>query len=130
MPRVSSLFFKTAILFLIAGIAIGLKMSISGVHNVTGAHAHCNLLGWVTMALMGTYYTLAPSKAEGRLPVIQYGVYTLGVLIMIPSLYMLLLGNPQYEPGVAAGSLITFAGVFLFAFVIFSKERVTAAAKA
>ena len=96
MPRVSSLFFKTAILFLIAGIAIGLKMSISGVHNVTGAHAHCNLLGWVTMALMGTYYTLAPSKAEGRLPVIQYGVYTLGVLIMIPSLYMLLLGNPQY----------------------------------
>ena len=123
MPKISKLFFKTAILFLLVGIAIGLKMSISGVHNVTGAHAHANLLGWVTMAIMGAYYALAPAKAEGRLAMVQYGVYTLGVLIMIPALYMLLLGNPQYEPLVAGGSLITFAGVILFAFIIFSGER-------
>ncbi|MCI5077771.1 hypothetical protein [Oricola sp.] len=122
MPAISKLFFKTAILFLIAGIGIGLHMSISGVHNVTGAHAHANLLGWVTMAIMGTYYALVPAKAGGRLPMIQYGVYLLGLLIMLPSLYMLLLGNPQVEPLVAAGSLITFAGVFLFAFVIFKSE--------
>ena len=128
MPKISKLFFKTAILFLVVGIAIGLKMSISGVHNVTGAHAHANLLGWVTMAIMGVYYALAPAKAEGRLAMVQYGVYTLGVLIMIPALYMLLLGNPQYEPLVAGGSLITFAGVILFAFIIFSGERQTAKA--
>jgi cbb3-type cytochrome oxidase subunit 1 len=128
MPKISKLFFKTAILFLLVGIAIGLKMSISGVHNVTGAHAHANLLGWVTMAIMGAYYALAPAKAEGRLAMVQYGVYTLGVLIMIPALYMLLLGNPQYEPLVAGGSLITFAGVILFAFIIFSGERQTAKA--
>ncbi|WP_425419894.1 hypothetical protein [Oricola indica] len=128
MPKISKLFFKTAILFLLVGIAIGLKMSISGVHNVTGAHAHANLLGWVTMAIMGAYYALAPAKAEGRLAIVQYGVYTLGVLIMIPALYMLLLGNPQYEPLVAGGSLITFAGVILFAFIIFSGERQAAKA--
>ncbi|WP_223479110.1 hypothetical protein [Oricola indica] len=128
MPKISKLFFKTAILFLLVGIAIGLKMSISGVHNVTGAHAHANLLGWVTMAIMGAYYALAPAKAEGRLAMVQYGVYTLGVLIMIPALYMLLLGNPQYEPLVAGGSLITFAGVILFAFIIFSGERQAAKA--
>ncbi|MFZ2099830.1 MAG: hypothetical protein WAU86_04625 [Oricola sp.] len=128
MPRISRLYFRTAILFLLAGIAIGLAMSISGQHNVTGAHAHANLLGWVTMAIFGIYYALAPAKADTRLAMVQYGVYTLGVLIMIPSLYFLLLGNPRMEPLVAASSLITFAGVILFAFILFAGERATSAA--
>ena len=122
MPSISKLFFRTAILFLLVGIGIGLHMSISGVHNVTGAHAHANLLGWVTMAIMGTYYALVPAKAGGILPKIQYGVYTIGLLVMIPSLYMLLLGHPEVEPLVAGGSLITYAGVILFAFVIFTGD--------
>ncbi len=53
MPRISHLYFKTAILFLIFGIGMGLNMAISQDHSVIGAHAHCNLLGWVTMALFG-----------------------------------------------------------------------------
>ena len=44
MPKLAHLYFRTAILFLFAGIAMGLHMSISGNHNVTGAHAHSNLL--------------------------------------------------------------------------------------
>src|SRR5690606_12881968 len=47
MPAISNYYFRTAILFLLAGIAVGIQMSISQVHNVTGAHAHINLLGWV-----------------------------------------------------------------------------------
>ena len=53
---------------------------------------------------------------------IQYGIYTLGVIIMIPSLYFLLGGNPAFEPLVAAGSMIVFAGVLLFAYMVFSRE--------
>jgi len=130
MPKLSKIFFRTAIVFLLVGIVMGLAMSISGRHNVTGAHAHANLLGWVTMAIFGVYYALAPAKAETRLAMIQYGVYTLGVLIMIPSLYFLLLGNPAIEPLVALGSLITFAGVILFAFILFTGERETTKASA
>ena len=50
MPALAQLYFKTAIIFLIIGIAAGIHMSISGDHSVTGAHAHINLLGWVSMA--------------------------------------------------------------------------------
>lgn len=123
MPRVSQLFFKTAILFLIVGIGMGLQMSISGVHNVTGAHAHANLLGWVTMALFGGFYALNPAKAESRLALAQYGIYTAGVAIMIPALYFMLAGNPSFEPLVAAGSLIAFLGVLLFAVLVFAPDR-------
>lgn len=122
MTNISHYYFKTAIVFLIIGIAMGLQMSMTGNHNIIGAHAHANLLGWVTMALFGTYFSLVPSKAEGRLAMIQYCVYTGGVVITIPALYFMLAGNPQMEPVVAIGSLITFAGVILFAFMVFSGE--------
>jgi hypothetical protein len=102
---------------------MGLQMSISGTHDVIGAHAHANLLGWVTMALFGTYFALVPEKAGSRLAMIQYGTYTAGVLILIPSLYFMLRGNQALEPLVATGSIIAFVGVLLFAAVIFSPAR-------
>ena len=129
MPVLSQLYFKTAIVFLIVGIAAGIHMSITGDHSVTGAHAHINLLGWVTMALFGTYFAFEPEKAKSRLARIQYGVYTIGVVVMMPSLYFMLKGNPALEPLVAISSLVVFAGVLLFAIVIFSGKK-TAASKA
>lgn len=60
---------------------------------------------------------------------VQYAVYTFGVTVLIPSLYLMLSGNAAMEPIVAASSLIAFAGVLLFAVIIFSSsEQVTAAA--
>lgn len=123
MPVLANLYFRTAIVFLLAGIAIGIHMSISGNHNVIGAHAHINLLGWVTSAIFGGYLALNPAKAAGLLPKLQYGVYVLGVLVMSVSLYMLLNGNPSVEPVVAISSLVTFAGVLLFAVIIFMPAR-------
>ena len=117
MPRLSEYYFRTAIIFLIIGIAIGISMSISQNHNVIGAHAHINLLGWVTSALFGGYFALNPAKA-GRLAMIQYIIYTIGVVLMGGSLYLLLQGNAGMEPVVAVSSLITFAGVLLFAWIV------------
>ncbi|HEY0918573.1 hypothetical protein [Devosia sp.] len=130
MPRISQLFFRTAVVFLLVGIAVGLQMSISGVHNVTGAHAHINLLGWVTSAVFGGYYALNPAKAEGRVPLIHYGVYTAGVAVMVAGLYVLLLGNTAAEPIVAAASLVTLLGVLVFAYVVFMPARAGAGARA
>ncbi|GLQ52798.1 hypothetical protein [Devosia nitrariae] len=120
MPRIAELFFKTAIVFLVIGIGIGLMMAISQNHAVMGAHAHINLLGWVTSALFGGYYALNPAKAEGRLPMTHYAVYTIGVVVMTASLYMLLSGNTAFETPVAIGSMITFLGVLIFAWIAFA----------
>lgn len=120
MPRVARLYFRTAIIFLIIGLSMGLHMAISQDHSAIGAHAHANLLGWVTMAIFGGYHALNPAKAERRLAMIQYCVYTAGVALMVPSLYLMLTGMPEMEPVVGVASLITFAGVLLFAVIIFS----------
>jgi len=128
MPRISQLFFKTAILFLILGIGIGISMAMTRNHNVMGAHAHINLLGWVTSAIFGGYYALNPAKAQGRLPLVHYGIYTVGVLVMTGALYLLLRGNTALEPVVAGGSLVTFAGVLVFAWIVFAPARASAGA--
>lgn len=120
MPAVSHLFFRAGILFLIIGIAVGLTMSISGVHDVTGAHAHINLLGWVTSAIFGGYYALNPAKAEGMLPKVHFWLYTAGVVLMTFSLYLLLKGNPSWEPGVAIGSLLVAGGILIAAYIFFA----------
>lgn len=126
MPNIAQLYFKTAIIFLIVGMSMGLNMAISQDHSVIGAHAHCNLLGWVTMALFGGYHALNPKKAEKRIAMIQYIVYTTGVTILVPSLYLFLLGNVSLEPIVGISSIIIFAGMLLFAVIIFSGKEAAA----
>jgi cbb3-type cytochrome oxidase subunit 1 len=122
MPMLSIWYFRTAILFLIAGICLGLYMSITHEFAATGAHAHINLLGWVTMAIFGIYYALNPVQATSRIARLQYFVYTLGILVMAPSLFLFLTGNTAMEPLVAISSLVTFSGVLLFAFILFTRK--------
>lgn len=118
MPAISHLFFRTAIIFLLVGITLGLVMSISQNHSASGAHAHINLIGWVTSALFGTYYALNPGKAEGLLPRLHYGIYTAGAVVMNISLYLLLTGNTGVEAIVATGSILVAAGVLIAAYVM------------
>ncbi|NTS31853.1 hypothetical protein HQ945_11360 [Phyllobacterium sp. BT25] len=124
MPNISQLFFKSAVIWLLIGIAAGLQMGMSGNHTVIAAHAHINLLGWVTSAIFGGYYALNPAKAAKRLAFVHYAVYMLGLIVMLPSLYFMERGNMQLEPLVGIGSMVTFLGVLIFAVVMFSRESV------
>jgi NADH:ubiquinone oxidoreductase subunit 3 (subunit A) len=126
MPAVSRMFFGVAICFLVAGILVGLHMSITHNHQAVGAHAHINLLGWVTMAIFGTYHALNPAGANTGLAKLQFYTYTIGVVIMTPSLYLLVTGSPSMEPVVAASSFIVFIGVLMFGAIILRTQKVGA----
>ena len=104
-------------------------MAISGDHGAFPAHAHINLLGWVTSAIFGGYYALNPAKAARKIAMIHYGLYNLGLVVMLPALYLMLQGNTTLEPIVAGGSLIVAAAVLLFAFVVFSNASVLSASE-
>lgn len=124
MPPIAHLFFRTAIVFLLVGVTLGLVMSISQNHDAGGAHAHINLIGWVTSALYGGYFALNPAKASGLLPRALYGIHTVGAAVMTGGLYFLLTtGNAAATPFVAVGSMIVALGVLIAAFVIWSPDR-------
>src|SRR5690348_15436275 len=58
MPRVSAAFFVTGGLLLLSGMMLGEYMGAHENFTLSPLHAHINLLGWVTLALYGTFYTL------------------------------------------------------------------------
>lgn len=127
MPFISLLYFRTAAVFLLVGILMGLHMAATHDHSTLAAHAHVNLLGWVTPALFAGYFALNPAQAERRLAKLQYGVYVAGVVLMGPMFYLMLRGRPELEPVVIFSSLLVFAGAILFAVITFtSPVRVAA----
>ena len=45
--------FLAAVTYFVIGIGLGVYMGASGDHSLFPVHAHINLLGWVSMALIG-----------------------------------------------------------------------------
>lgn len=116
MPRVSLAFFTFAALCGLTGMAWGIWMGIAENHQTFSAHAHLNLLGWVSCSLIGGFYALAKERASMKLAWINLYLLTGGVVLMIPSLAGKLNGldAPWIVPGLIAGSLIVFSGMAAF----------------
>ena len=92
MSRLSLAFFTTGALCVLGGMIWGVVMAASNDHTMMPAHAHLNLMGWATLALMGTFYAL--SGRSDRLGWANYWISTLSVVVSIPALAMLLAATP------------------------------------
>lgn len=103
----------SAVVYALAGMGFGIFMAASHDHTLASAHAHLNLLGWVSMALYGLYYHVVPAAAETQLARIHVAVATLGLWVMIPGVAMAILG--MTEGPAVIGSLLSIAGMVLFA---------------
>lgn len=122
MPQISQNYFKAAAIFLVLGIAMGLQMSISGEHKVTGAHAHLSLLGWASCAIFGTYFALQSEKATSFIATLQFWLIVTASAVMSGALYLLLLGYASMEPLVALASIAYALGALLFAWIVFAPQ--------
>jgi hypothetical protein len=80
--KASAICFQVAVLFVLTGMVWGLQMAISKDHSAFPAHAHLNLLGWVSLFLFGIYYRLNPTVDRTRAALVQVGVWSVGVVIM------------------------------------------------
>jgi hypothetical protein len=95
-------------------------MAASQDFTLAPAHAHLNLLGWVTLAVMGGFYTLAGPRAPVRLGWINFSLSVLGVIVVIPALVALLSGHKGAEPIVITGTALTILGMLAFAAAVLS----------
>jgi hypothetical protein len=105
-------FFTTGALCVLGGMVWGVLMAASNDHSMMPAHAHLNLMGWATLALMGTFYAL--SGRSDRLGWANYWLSTLSVVVSIPALAMLLGGNAAAEKFAIAGSVLAIVGMLAF----------------
>ena len=119
----SALSFRLAVLFVIAGMAMGIGMSMSQDHSIMPAHAHLNLLGWVSLFLFGIYYERRPALDTSRLAIIQVTVWSIGTVVLTIAVAALHLGYAAFDPVAAIASLIVLAAMLMFAYFVFRPAR-------
>jgi len=124
--KASSLSFQAAVVFVIAGMIWGIIMAISEDHSAMSAHAHLNLLGWVSLFLFGIYYRLHPSLEGARSAIVQVWVWIAGTIILAIGVGLVQTGHAIGDPIAAVGSVAVLLDMLLFAWLVFRGERADA----
>jgi len=104
-------------LLLLSGMLLGEYMGAHENFALAPLHAHINLLGWVTLALYGTFYTLTKDTYSPRLAWTNFGLSSVGILAMIPILALLLTapdGAKTYGPLAGAAGGVALLGLLVF----------------
>jgi len=121
MPRVSAAFFAIGVVYLLLGMSWGMHMGASEDFSMMPAHAHLNLLGWVTMAIYGTFYALTQNTLSPKLAWTNFVLAATGVAAMIPSLALYLAGgrDTKFIPGLVTGEILTVLSLLVFAVSVY-----------
>jgi peptidoglycan/LPS O-acetylase OafA/YrhL len=117
--KASALSFRLAVLCVIAGMAMGIGMAMSQDHSIMPAHAHLNLLGWVSLFLFGIYYERRPSLDASRIARVQVGLWVIGTVLLVIAVAAIHLGYTAAEPLAGVASLMVLGAILLFAYFIF-----------
>src|SRR5699024_1878467 len=95
---------KLAALYFIIGIGIGLFMSATIQLNWAAAHAHVNLVGWVSTAIIGLVYAVYPKAGKSTLGTWTFWLYNIALPFLLASMFMVQIPN-----------MLGFAHIFTFA---------------
>lgn len=113
---------KLAVLYFIIGIAVGLFMSATIQLEWSAAHAHVNLVGWASTAIIGLVYRAYPKAGTNTLAVWHFWLYNIGLPFLLLSMFMV-----QIPGAVGFSHIFTFGGggalslgIILFIINVFS----------
>jgi hypothetical protein len=121
MKRLPLAFFSAAALCVTTGMIWGAYMASKQDFTMAPAHAHLNLVGWASLAIMGAFYAL--TGKGGPLGWLNFVLSASAVVVMVPFLAVLLGGKPAAEAGVVVGSVLAILGVLTFLTVVLSTWR-------
>ncbi len=112
--------FRISVSLGLIGIVLGIVMGIRQDFALMPAHAHLNLLGFVTLFLSALYYRVVPEAAASGLARYQAIVSVAGAVVFPIGIACVLLGgHERFEPVVVAGALTVLLGMVLFAVIVF-----------
>jgi hypothetical protein len=115
----SALSFRLAVVFVIAGMAMGIGMAATQNHAIMPAHAHLNLLGWVSLFLFGIYYERRPVLNTRRVAMIQVLLWSAGTVILTLAVAAIHLGYTAADPVAALSSFIVLIAMLMFGYFVF-----------
>lgn len=115
MKNMSNWFLRLAVLYLIAGVVLGLFMAASHDFSMRPVHAHLNLLGFVLLSLFGLFYRAFPAAVQTILAKMHFGIYVPAHFVQMISLALYYRGHTAIEPVLAASSMLVGVAILCFA---------------
>jgi hypothetical protein len=112
-----------SVVYFVAAVSLGVAMGASHDFRLKTVHVHANLLGWVSMALMGLVYRVFPSAAASRLAAWHFVLYQAALPVMLGGLAALMFGLRGAEPVVGIASVVMLAAVMCFALAVWLGVR-------
>jgi hypothetical protein len=76
MPRLPLFFIIAAAFCLLVGVCLGVLMGIRHDFHLAPVHAHLNLLGWTSLALMGLTFRAYPQLHANPVPAAALAIAT------------------------------------------------------
>ncbi len=124
MANLSNLFLRTALVFLGAGVAMGIFMSLSQDFTIRPVHVHVNLLGWIHFFLYALFYRHFPHMAATGLSWIHFWTAVTGLPAMMAGLTLVVLGHMSVGlPLLLGGEFVTVISVGLFIYIGFTATK-------
>lgn len=114
MKGAARLFFILAVIYAVAGMALGIHMAASHDHTEMPTHAHTMVAGWVMSAIFAFFYHLFPEIGAKTMARVHFWVQAASGIVLVVSLFFVLKGNENLEPITAIASLGFLAGMLIF----------------
>jgi FtsH-binding integral membrane protein len=127
--KASSLSFRAAVLLVITGMIWGISMAISENHQTMPAHAHLNLLGWVSLFLFGIFYHLHPAIDRSRAAMVQVWTWIGATVLLVIGVGLIYTGRPVGDRIAAIASIIILLDMVLFASLVFRRDALEASTR-
>lgn len=96
---------KLSVLYFLLGVGFGLFMHATVQLQWGATHAHINVVGWLTTAVIGIIYSVYPEAGNSAMGKAQFWLYNLGLPI-------LLIGMLIIQPVVGAPAILIHLSVW------------------
>ena len=74
---------KAAVIYFLIGVGFGLYMHATIQLQWGATHAHINVVGWLTTAMIGIIYTIYPQAGNSILGKVHFWLYNIGLPVLL-----------------------------------------------
>ena len=107
---------KISVIYFLIGVLFGLYMHSTIQLQWGATHAHINVVGWLSTAVIGVIYALFPQAGNSKLGVSHFWLHNIGLPILL--IGMLIIQPSVGAPGILIALTVSIGGYALLASII------------
>lgn len=117
MRRIDVIYVTIGILYLVAGMVLGIIMGMRQDFQLAPVHAHINLVGFVSHCAFGLVHRAWPALRTGMIATAQFWLFVLGTPLFVAGITVSILGGTIILAVI--GSILVLLGALLFVAMMF-----------